>query len=84
MATIIQPSTVITRVVRLKPTQVKKITVGVPIRRVTASTGTLAGLDDTDTSSLPNGAVLIWNSSSEKFVSKLEIDQDQDINGGSY
>tara|TARA_S200000501_G_scaffold343478_1_gene354456 strand:+ start:51 stop:278 length:228 start_codon:yes stop_codon:yes gene_type:complete len=51
--------------------------------------GTLAGLSDVDVSGgLSNGMVLVYNASTSKFESTLELTpgttQNLDINGGSF
>ena len=64
-------------------TMVKKIIVGTPVRRVNAAL-TIATLGDTDVSGITDGALLVYNSSSGKWISQLDIDNNQNINGGSY
>ena len=50
--------------------------------------GTLAGLSDVNVSSLSNGMVLVYNSTTQKWDATLEltpgITQNLDINGGSF
>lgn len=75
-----------TQVTKIAPgnnTIVKKITVGRPVRRVAQATGSLSGLNDVDATSAVNGSVLVYNSSSEKWVATLDLEE-QNINGGSY
>jgi hypothetical protein len=50
--------------------------------------GTLAGLSDVNVTSLSNGMVLVYNSTTQKWDATLEltpgITQNLDINGGSF
>lgn len=84
MALKVQPSTTQVAAIRTPTTLIKKIVVGTPIRRTQGTSGAIADAEDVDTSNLPNGSVLVWNSTTSKFVSQLDLDTDQDINGGSY
>ena len=59
------------------------------ISSLSGSGGTLAGLSDVDVSGgLSNGMVLVYNGSTQKFESTLELTpgtaQNLDINGGSF
>ena len=59
------------------------------ISSLSGSGGTLAGLSDVDVSGgLTNGMVLVYNASTSKFESTLELTpgttQNLDINGGSF
>jgi len=65
-------------------TMVKKIVVGTPVRRVSSDTLTIASLGDTDVSGISDGCLLVYDASSGKWVSQLDIDNNQNINGGSY
>lgn len=70
-----------------KNTIVKKVTVGVPIKRVSTSTAgqLITTLGDVDITNLSDGALLIYNGSSEKFDAKTNIDnQNTDLNGGNF
>ena len=64
-------------------TQVKKIVVGTPVRRVRGGEGTLTTLGDVDTSNLENGSILVYNTSSSNWVASTALD-DQKMDGGSY
>ena len=64
-------------------TQVKKIVVGTPVRRVRGDNGSLAGLGDVNISNLENGSILIYNTSSSNWVASTALD-DQKMDGGSY
>ena len=52
------------------------------------TSGTLSGLSDINASSLSNGMVLVYNSSTNKWDATLELTpgttQNLDINGGSF
>ena len=64
-------------------TLVKKITVGVPIKKVTgAAAQTIGDLTDVDTSALTNDGILQYNSSSGKFE-VTTLPQSLTFTGGS-
>jgi hypothetical protein len=65
-------------------TQVKKVVVGKPVRRVTAGQFRLNNLGDVDISNLQNGSLLIYSATSSKWVAKKEVDEGQEVDGGSY
>lgn len=71
------------KVVSADTTKVKKVVVGRPVRRVTASQGTIGGLDDVDNSNAQDGSVLVYNGSSSKYEATLVLEK-QTINGGHY
>lgn len=64
-------------------TVVKQITVGRPVRRVTSSSTLLSGIRDVDITNLQDGSVLVYSTSSQKWVAQLDLDK-QNVNGGSY
>ncbi len=65
-------------------TLVKKITVGVPIRKVTGAAAQVIGdLTDVDTSALVDDGILQYNSSSGKFE-VTTLPQSLTFNGGSF
>ena len=65
-------------------TLVKKITVGVPIKKVTgAAAQTIGDLTDVDTSALTNAGILQFNSSSGKFE-VTTLPQSLTFTGGSF
>lgn len=64
-------------------TIVKQIVVGRPVRRVTGGSFSIDGLADTDTTTKVDGSVLVYSASSGKWVSTVNLEQ-QNINGGSY
>lgn len=65
-------------------TLVKKVVVGRPVRRVTAGLFNVANLGDVDLTNLENGSLLIYNNSTSKWTATKNIDEGQNINGGSY
>ena len=65
-------------------TLVKKITVGVPIKKVTGAAAQVIGdLTDVDTSALTNDGILQYNSSSGKFE-VTTLPQSLTFTGGSF
>ena len=65
-------------------TLVKKITVGVPIKKVTGAAAQVIGdLTDVDTSALTNDGILQFNSSSGKFE-VTTLPQSLTFTGGSF
>ena len=64
-------------------TQVKKVVVGRPVRRVQQAGNSIGTASDVDISTLQNGSLLVYNSSSSKWTSTTEL-ANQNINGGTY
>lgn len=64
-------------------TQVKKVIVGTPVRRVTSGTFNINSLGGVSTEGAVNGSLLIFNATSAKWESSLDLEE-QNINGGSY
>ena len=64
-------------------TQVKKVVVGRPVRRVHQAGNSIGTASDVDISTLQNGRLLVYNSSSSKWTSTTELAK-QNINGGTY
>jgi len=64
-------------------TQVKKVTVGTPVRRVNSESGSIDRIDGVDTSGKTDGSVLVYNTSSENFEATTILEK-QIINGGQY
>lgn len=64
-------------------TQVSKITVGRPVRRVTEGVFKIDVLGGVDTSTKENGSLLIYDATSEKWVASRDLEE-QNINGGTY
>lgn len=64
-------------------TQIAKIVVGTPIKRVSSGAFTIERLGGVDTTGAVEGAVLVYDASLGKFVAKKELDE-TDFNGGQY
>jgi len=64
-------------------TKVKRVTVGKPVRRVTADNGTLGGLNDVQASDALDGDVLVYHESDNSWHAQKLLDK-QEINGGQY
>ena len=63
---------------------IKSVTVGAPIKKVNEASQSIFSLEDTDFTNLQNGSLVKYESSSGKFISSLNVEEEQDINGGSY
>lgn len=64
-------------------TQVKKVVVGRPVRRVQEAGNAINQATDADVSTLVNGSLLVYNTTSSKWTSTTEL-ENQNINGGTY
>ncbi len=64
-------------------TQVKKVVVGTPIRRVTSGAFSINNLGGVTTTGAVQGSLLIYNTTSSKWEPSLDL-VEQNINGGSY
>ena len=64
-------------------TQVKKIVVGTPVKRVSGSNVTIDGLGGVYTTGKVNGSLLIYNSTTSLWTASTDL-ENQNINGGSY
>lgn len=64
-------------------TQVKKVVVGKPVRRINTATGSIDNLTGVDTTGKQNGSILVYNSASENFEATKQLEE-QDVNGGQY
>jgi len=64
-------------------TQVKKIVVGTPVKRVSGSLVSIDSLIGVDTSGKVNGSLLIYNSTVSLWTASKDL-ENQNINGGSY
>lgn len=64
-------------------TQVKKIVVGTPVKRVTSGPFSINNITGVDTSGALNGSLLIYNSTLGKWTANKNLEE-QNINGGSY
>lgn len=64
-------------------TRVAAVKVGRPVRRVTATQGAVNRLEDVDISNLTNGSVLVYKTSTAKWTSTIDL-EDQNLNGGQF
>jgi RNase H-fold protein (predicted Holliday junction resolvase) len=64
-------------------TQVKKVVVGKPIRRIETQTTTIENIQGLDVSDREDGSVLVYNGSSSSFEATKLLEK-QEINGGQY
>ena len=64
-------------------TQIKKIVVGTPIRRVASGSFNVSNLGGVDTTGAVTGSVLVYDEEVGKFVAKLDL-TDTNFNGGQY
>ena len=64
-------------------TQIKKIVVGTPVKRVTSGAFSINNLEGVSTTGAVNGSLLIYNTAQAKWVASKDLTE-QDINGGSY
>ncbi len=66
-------------------TQVTKVVVGRPVRAVTAGAFTITNLDVIDLTGVTDGSMLVYNGSTSKFESKVElVNTNTSINGGNF
>jgi hypothetical protein len=65
-------------------TLVKKVVVGKPVRRVSAGSFLLNSLGDVDATNLENGSLLIYKSNTLQWTASKDVEEGQNINGGSY
>lgn len=64
-------------------TEVKRVVVGTPVRRVTAGAFSIDNLGGVDTTGKTNGGLLVYNSTSGNFEVTIDLEE-QNINGGQY
>ncbi len=64
-------------------TQIKKIVVGTPVKRVAKSTVDIDDLTGMDLTGKVNGSLLIYNSSIDTWIASRDL-ENQNINGGNY
>ena len=65
-------------------TQVKRVVVGTPIRRVnTARVGDISEISGINTTGSVQGSILIYNATSGDYEAKLLLEE-QEVNGGQY
>lgn len=64
-------------------TQVKKVIVGRPVRRIRQARINIFEIEGIDLSNLQDGSVLVYNESTTNFESTVNLEK-QNINGGNY
>ena len=64
-------------------TQIKKIVVGTPIRRVASGSFNVSNLGGVDTTGAINVSVLVYNAATGKFEAEQEL-ENTNFNGGQY
>lgn len=64
-------------------TKVKRVVVGKPIRRINTTQGNINNLAGVDTSGVTDGAILVYNESTENFEATSTLNN-QEVNGGQY
>jgi hypothetical protein len=64
-------------------TQVKKVVVGRPIRRINTDAGSIKNLGGLDLSDAEDGSVLVYNETNDEWVAKKTLDN-TNVNGGQY
>jgi hypothetical protein len=64
-------------------TQVKKVVVGTPVKRVTPGAFTIDTIGGVDTAGATNGSLLIYSTATSKWMASKNLEE-QNINGGSY
>jgi len=64
-------------------TQVKKVVVGTPVKRVTSGSFNINNLAGVVTTGAVNGSLLIYNATEEEWQAGVDL-ENQNINGGSY
>jgi len=64
-------------------TKVKRVVVGKPIRRINTTQGNINNLAGVDTSGVTDGAILVYNESTENFEATPTLNN-QEVNGGQY
>lgn len=64
-------------------TQVKRVVVGKPVRRINTQTVTVDNIQGISTAGAEDGSLLIYNESSQQFEA-LKLLDNQEINGGQY
>jgi hypothetical protein len=64
-------------------TQVKKVVVGTPVKRVTPSAANVNNIIGIDTTGATNGSLLIYSNAVSKWMASKDLEE-QIINGGSY
>jgi len=64
-------------------TQVKRVVVGTPVKRVTSGGFNINTISGVDTTGATEGSLLIYSTATSKWMASKDL-QEQNINGGSY
>jgi len=64
-------------------TQVRKIVIGTPVKKVTAGAFSISNLGGVDISGAEHGAVLVYDENLGKFIADKTL-EDTNITGGQY
>ena len=64
-------------------TQVRKIVIGTPVRKVTSGAFVISNLGGVDTTGAQQGAVLVYDESVEKFIAQKTLTE-TNFDGGQY
>ena len=64
-------------------TQVKQVTVGTPVKRVTSGAFSINNLSGVTTTGATTGSLLIYSTAASAWVASKDLEE-QNINGGSY
>jgi hypothetical protein len=64
-------------------TQIKKIVVGTPVKRVTSGAFNVNNIAGIDTTGATTGSLLIYSTATSTWVASKNLEE-QTINGGSY
>jgi|DEB0MinimDraft_6_1074348.scaffolds.fasta_scaffold00183_20 hypothetical protein len=66
-------------------TQVKKVVVGRPVRRVTSGAFSINNLGGVNLTGVTDGSMLVYNGTTSEFEAKVELDNtNTNINGGNF
>lgn len=66
-------------------TQVKKVVIGRPVRTVTSGAFSINNLAGVDLTGVTDGSLLVYNGTTSKFESKVDVDNtNTNINGGNF
>ena len=64
-------------------TQVKKVVLGRPVRRVIQASNNINSSGDVDVTNIVDGSVLVYSGSTSKWTATQDL-ENQNINGGTY
>lgn len=64
-------------------TQVRKVVIGTPVKKVTSGAFSISNLGGVDVSGAENGAVIVYDADQGKFIADKTL-EDTNITGGQY